>query len=70
MTNVTNNTIQLKAYSTGELAKMYGVNWRTFKKWLVPFEKEIGERRGRFYTITQVKIIFEKLSLPALIGAE
>ena len=70
MTIVVNNTIQLKAYSAGELAKLYGVNWRTFKKWLIPFEAEIGEKRGRFYTITQVKIIFDKLSLPATIGVE
>lgn len=70
MTIVTNNTIQLKAYSTGELAKLYGVSWRTLKKWIAPFEAEIGERRGRFYTITQVRIIFDKLSLPATIGID
>jgi len=58
------NIIHLKVYSLTELARLYGVSCRTLKKWLEPFEAEIGQRRGRFYTITQVKIIFEKLSFP------
>ena len=48
MTNVTNNTFQLKAYSIGELAKMYNVNWRTFKKWIEPFNTEIGSTAAKF----------------------
>ncbi len=68
MTNETSNTFQLKAYSIGELAKMYNVNWRTFKKWIEPFNTEIGKRRGRFYTVIQVKIIFKKLGLPSTIS--
>ena len=33
------------------------------------FEKEIGEKQGRYYNIPQVKIIFEKLSLPSEVAA-
>lgn len=61
------NYISLKAYTVGELADIYGVDWRTFKRWLVPFKEEIGERNGRYYTINQVKIIFEKIGLPCRI---
>ena len=57
-------TIKLKAYSQGELAEIYEVDGRTFKRWLAPFVKDIGDRRGRYYTIWQVKKIFEKLCLP------
>ncbi|HBF89351.1 MAG TPA: hypothetical protein DDX39_11985 [Bacteroidales bacterium] len=66
MTTEINNTIHLKAYSIGELAKMYDINWRTLKKWIEPFESEVGKRRGRFYTIIQVKVIFEKLGMPSI----
>lgn len=57
--------IKLKPYSMTELARIYGVDPRTLKKWLVPFEKEIGIKQGRFYQIPQVKLIFDKLSLPS-----
>jgi transposase len=58
------NNIQLKPYTVLELAKLYGVSDRTMKKWIKPFEKEIGKKIGYFYTIAQVKIIFEKLGMP------
>lgn len=47
-----------------EMAKLYGVCDRTFKKWLRPFYDEIGERCGRYYTLAQVKTILEKLGIP------
>ncbi|HEV8283830.1 MAG TPA: hypothetical protein VGQ09_05955 [Chitinophagaceae bacterium] len=58
------NTIQLRPYSMAELARLYCVCDRTFKKWIAPFAEEIGLKPGRYYTISQVKIIFEKLGLP------
>ena len=57
--------IKLKPYSITELARIYGVDPRTLKKWLIPFETEIGVKQGRFYQIPQVKLIFDKLSLPS-----
>lgn len=59
------NTIQLKPYSLVDLAKLYTVCDRTMKKWIKPFEQEVGEKNGRYYSISQVKIIFEKLGLPS-----
>jgi hypothetical protein len=54
----------IRAFSHLELAKLYNVCDRTLKKWLIPFEQQIGERRGRYYNIAQVKIIIEKLGMP------
>jgi len=63
-------TLRVKAYSTGELATIYEVDARTFKRWIVPFEELIGERQGRYYNIRQVKAIFEKLCLPGFVILE
>ena len=59
--------IALKPYTLKELSELYGMDWRTFKKWLEPFQSEIGEKKGRYYQIPQVRIIFKKLDLPSMI---
>ena len=64
------NTIQLRPYSMAEMGRLYGVCDRTFKKWIEPFSNDIGEKKGRYYTISQVKIIFEKLGLPGEIEVD
>jgi hypothetical protein len=65
-TNTSANTmkIELQPCCLKDLAVMYKVNRRTIKQWLEPFESEIGEKNGRFYTIKQVKIIFDKIGNP------
>jgi hypothetical protein len=60
--------IWLRPYSFQELANIYGVGVKTLKKWLLPFENDIGVRQGRYYTVAQVKVIFDKLGLPGPIG--
>ena len=59
------NSIPIKPYTVLELARLYGISDRTMKKWLRPFESEVGEKLGYFYNIAQVKIIFKKLGTPA-----
>lgn len=54
----------LKPYSKQELADLYGIGIKTFKKWLQPFKHEIGLQCGRYYTVLQVRIIFRRLGLP------
>ena len=61
------NKLPLKPYSLMELSRIYGVDFRTFKKWIVPFQDKIGLRIGRFYTVLQVKIIFDSLGTPGII---
>ncbi len=59
-----NAQVEVKPYSIKELAGIYGVCSRTLKKWMLPFQEELGKPTGWFYTIPQVEIIFAKLSLP------
>jgi len=56
---------QIKPYKHKELSDLYGVSKQTFSKWLVPFKDKIGERKGHFYTVEQVKIIFMSLGIPS-----
>jgi len=60
----TTNEITVKAYTTKELAALYGVSYKAFNTWLQPYTQEIGEKRGWYFTTLQVRIIFEKLGLP------
>ena len=62
--------VALKPYTIKELAKIYGVCTKTFRRWINPIKKEIGERNGWFYSIAQVKIIFSELLLPSWIEVE
>ena len=62
---IKNGKVKLLPYSVVELSTIYDVCDRTFKKWLKPFEQEIGKKQGRYFNISQVKIIIEKLGLPA-----
>lgn len=55
---------EIRPYSTKDLASIYGVCVKTFKKWITPFATEIGEKNGRYFSVAQVKIIFEKLDVP------
>ena len=55
---------QLRPYCLKELAALYEVKPRTIKIWLEPFLSAIGEKSGRFYTIRQVQIIFNKIGDP------
>ncbi len=59
-----NKTITLRPYSLKELAALYDVKPRTVKIWLQPFSSVIGDKKGRFYTIKQVEIIFDKIGEP------
>jgi hypothetical protein len=57
-------TITVRPYSYKELIILYGVSQRTFKTWLEPFMAEIGEKRGRYFTVRQTEVIFKKLGFP------
>jgi len=62
---VTNKSIiKLKPYTVKELSGLYGVDWRTIKNWIKPFEHELGEKLGRYYNIVQMEHIFNKLGYP------
>jgi transposase-like protein len=58
-------SIEVRHYSTKELARFYGVCDKTLLKWMRPFANDIGQRQGRYFTVAHVKIIFEKLGEPS-----
>lgn len=63
--------IPMKPYTTKELIQIYGnISRNTFKNWLEPIQELIGERRGYYYSIRQVKIIFSVLQLPSCVIIE
>ncbi len=57
----------LKAYSPKEIRNMYGVSANVFNRWTESFKDEIGELKGRYYTVSQVKIIIDKLGAPGIV---
>jgi hypothetical protein len=50
--------IELKAYTTAELADMYEVARKTFYRWIKSCSSEIGPRVGSVWNKEQVKIIW------------
>lgn len=60
----TSTNVRIKVYSVQEVAQLYGISGKRLKKWLNPFEKEIGHRNGHFYNPKQIKIIFDRLGDP------
>lgn len=61
------NSIELRPHNLKELMALYKISYKTLKKWLKPFERELGERTGYYYTIPQVRKIFEFLGFPGVI---
>jgi hypothetical protein len=64
MMSTQNLVREIRPYSTRELAGIYNVCDKTMKKWITPFTTEIGEKNGRYYSVAQVKVIFDKLGVP------
>lgn len=57
---------EVKPYTHRELSGYYGVCDKTLKRWLLPFQGQIGEKNGRYYTVYQVRIILEKIGVPGV----
>ena len=58
---------EVKAYSPAELANIYQVSKCTLNRWLKPYKEKIGKREGLYYTVKQVRVIFDALGLPGRI---
>jgi hypothetical protein len=56
--------IIVRPYPLAELAFLYGVDKRTLRKWMKPFQAEIGLRIGNFFQVNQVRVIFQRIPLP------
>jgi hypothetical protein len=55
----------IKPYKHKELSDLYGVSRQTFSKWLIRLKGKIGERQGHYYSVEQVRIIFDSLGIPS-----
>jgi hypothetical protein len=47
-----------------EMARLYGVSVQTFSRWISPHNEKIGAKQGYYFSINQVRIIFEILGEP------
>ena len=56
----------VKPMSKTQLAKAYGIDVRTFNKWIKNFQKEIGKQAGRLYNPRQINTIFQCIGYPDL----
>jgi hypothetical protein len=54
----------IRPYSKRELAALYEMHPRSFFTLLKPHLDVIGTKIGRYYSIKQVEIIFERIGLP------
>lgn len=55
---------KIRSCTLPELAKIYNVSPRSFRRWLLPHKAVIGNRVGHYFTPLQVKLIIESLGLP------
>ncbi len=56
---------KIKPINSKELAALYNVSVKTFRRWLVRRRNEIGKPElGYCYSIKQVQIIFDYLGTP------
>jgi hypothetical protein len=63
--------IALKPYTTKDLMVIYNVrSYKTWNRWIKPIKDKIGIRIGYYYSIPQVKMIFDLLELPTDIEIE
>lgn len=59
-----NGNMFIKPYQLIDLAKIFDVNYRTFKRWVNNIEKELGKPSGRYYSVAQVEYMIAQFGLP------
>lgn len=59
-----NGKLIIKAYRLIDLAQIFGVNYRTFKRWVANIKSEVGKPDGRFYSVNQVEYMISQFGLP------
>jgi hypothetical protein len=64
---IKNLELDVKPYTTKEMAAIYQVSPKTFNRWVTRIRTDVGEKNGRFFTINQVKTILDKIGLPGTI---
>jgi hypothetical protein len=60
-------TISIKPYKLKEIAALYGLHRDTMREWLKLIKDKVGERKGHYYNIDQVRTIFDVYKLPSYV---
>jgi len=56
--------IVIKPCTHKKLAASYGISTKVLRTWLRPFQHVIGHRKGHYYSLEQLFIIFEEIGWP------
>lgn len=62
------NKAEVKPHNYKELEGLYGVSHKTFKKWLKTLVPDLEPVSGRYFTVKQVQLIFDRLGIPSESG--
>jgi hypothetical protein len=54
----------VKPYRIADLCAIYGVGYRTMRRWIEAKDSEVGQKDGNYYTTAQVKCIVKLLGVP------
>ena len=63
-TNSVSLNIEVRPYNMKELCNLYKMSYKSMYTCLKPMQTLIGKKRGYFYTVRQVEIIFRELGIP------
>lgn len=55
---------EIRPYTKKDLALLYNVSTRCFASMIHPFKESIGKKKGWYYSMRQVSIIFERCGIP------
>jgi hypothetical protein len=58
----------VRPYSLKELATVYGVRYRLLRTWIDEMAAEHGEKKGKYFSIAQVRGIVTAIGFPAKIS--
>ncbi len=61
-----NGNLIIKPYRMIDLENIFDVDARTLKKWIKEYQTDIGEKKGKYFTILQVSTIIQKIGLPGI----
>lgn len=54
----------IKPYRVCDLANIFDVNPKTFRKWMLQYPEELERRTGKYFSVNQVRFCIEKFGLP------
>jgi hypothetical protein len=58
----------VRPYSLKELAAVYGVHYKRLRAWIDEMAAEHGEKKGKYFSIAQVRGIVTAIGFPAKIS--